>query len=256
MVDGDKLAINLGRHSALARRILRQDGNGILYEDSLLGHADPALFDATTWADAPVAPGYSGGRGATRFIEHNGQRWVLRHFHRGGTIGRLLDDQFLWVGEARTRCFREWELLATLQDLDLPAPQPVGARYRRRGLTYTADLLTVCIPDVEPLSNRLRRGAVGADVWTAVGRCIRAFHLAGVFHADLTAHNLQIDSLNRIFLLDFDRGRIRKDRGDWQQANVARLHRSLAKISQDGAMTFGPREWRWLLAGYEKGTGP
>ena len=256
LVDGDKLAINTGRHPALARRIARQDGNGILYEDTLLGHADPALFDATTWPEAPVAPGYSGGRGATRFIEQNGQQWVLRHFHRGGTIGRLLDDQFLWVGEARTRCFREWELLATLQELGLPAPRPVGARYRRRGLTYTADLLTVCLPDVEPLSNRLRRGPGSADIWTAVGHCIGAFHRAGVFHADLTAHNLQIDSLNRIFLLDFDRGRIRTDRGNWRQANLARLHRSMAKISYDSATPFSPREWRWLLDGYEKGTGP
>jgi 3-deoxy-D-manno-octulosonic acid kinase len=76
-----------------------------------------------------------------------------------------------------------------------------------------------------------------------------------VFHADLNAHNLQIDGLNRIFLLDFDRGRIRTDRSNWREANLARLHRSLAKISQDNSVHFTPREWRWLLDGYE-GTGP
>lgn len=238
----------------MARRIARQDGNGILYEDTLLGHADPALFEPATWPGAPVAPGYSGGRGATLFVEHAGQRWVLRHFHRGGTIGRVLDDQFLWLGEERTRCFREWRLLAHLQDLGLPAPRPVAARYHRRGLTYTADLLTALIPDVEPLSARLARGPVTPDVWGAVGRCICAFHAAAVFHADLTAHNLQIDSKNRIFLLDFDRGVVRRDGGNWRQANLARLHRSLTKISEDGAVQFTPREWRWLLDGY--GGGP
>jgi 3-deoxy-D-manno-octulosonic acid kinase len=76
-----------------------------------------------------------------------------------------------------------------------------------------------------------------------------------VFHADLNAHNLQVDGLNRIFLLDFDRGRIRTDPSNWREANLARLHRSLTKISQDGAARFTPREWRWLLEGYE-GTGP
>lgn len=236
----------------MPRRIARQDGNGILYEDTLLSHAEPALFEPATWPGAPVAPGYSGGRGATLFIERGGQRWVLRHFHRGGTIGRVLDDQFLWSGEERTRCFREWRLLAHLQDLGLPAPRPVAARYRRRGLTYTADLLTVLIPDVEPLSTRLGRGPVAPAVWAAVGRCISAFHRAAVFHADLTAHNLQIDSTDRIFLLDFDRGRIRSDGGAWRQANLARLHRSLTKISEDGGVTFTPREWRWLLDGYEE----
>ena len=145
--------------STLPRRIARQDGNGILYEDTLVSHAEPALFEPSSWPGAPVAPGYSGGRGATLFIEHAGQRWVLRHYHRGGTIGRILDDQFLWLGEERTRCFREWRLLAHLQDLGLPAPRPVAARYRRRGLVYTADLMTVLIPDVEPLSTRLTAGA-------------------------------------------------------------------------------------------------
>lgn len=239
----------------MARRIARQDGSGILYEDALLSHADPALFEASTWPGAPVAPGYSGGRGATLFIEREGQCWVLRHFHRGGTIGRLIDDRFLWLGEERTRCFREWRLLAHLQELGLPAPRPVAARYRRHGLTYTADLLTALIPDVEPFSTRLARGPVTRDVWAAVGRCITGFHRAGVFHADLTAHNLQIDSADRIFLLDFDRGRVRRDDGHWRQANLARLHRSLTKISQGGGPEFTPREWRWLVDGYEKAPG-
>ncbi|MDH4022012.1 MAG: 3-deoxy-D-manno-octulosonic acid kinase [Gammaproteobacteria bacterium] len=243
----------------MSRRIAKQDGSGILYEDTLLSHAEPALFEAGSWTGARLAPGYSGGRGATRFIDYDGQHWVLRHYHRGGSIGRVLDDQFLWSGRDRTRCFREWRLLAHLQNLGLPAPRPVAAHYQRRGLTYTADLITVLIPDVEPLSMRLGQGPLSAAAWAAVGSCIAAFHREQIFHADLTAHNLQIDSADRIFLLDFDRGRIRTGHGGWRAANLARLHRSLAKISRDGATQFTPREWRWLLDGYEgtyEGTGP
>jgi 3-deoxy-D-manno-octulosonic acid kinase len=209
------------------------------------------LFEATTWAEAPVAPGYSGGRGATRFIEHGDQRWVLRHYHRGGTIGRVLDDQFLWTGAERTRCFREWHLLAHMHELGLPAPRPVAARYQRTGLTYTADLITVLIPGVEPLSARLGKGPLRAEVWASVGRCVAAFHREQIFHADLTAHNLQISAADRVFLLDFDRGRVRDGGGRWRAANLARLHRSLAKISQDGSVRFTPQEWRWLLDGYQ-----
>ena len=236
-------------------RIARQDGNGIVYEDSLVSHAAPTLFEAATWAAAPLATGDSGGRGGTRFIQQSGHEWVLRHYYRGGAIGRVLRDQYCWFGEERTRSFREWRLLARLQDLGLPAPRPVAARYRRSGLAYTADLITVRLPGVEPFSTRLRRGPsgadVGADVWAAVGQCIRAFHRAAVFHADLNAHNLQIDGSNRVFLLDFDRGRIRSDHSGWREANLARLHRSLKKISRNEAATFTPREWRWLLDGYE-----
>ncbi len=239
----------------MPRRIAKQDGSGILYEDTLLSHAEPALFEAATWTDARVAPGYSGGRGATRFIDYGGQHWVLRHYHRGGTIGRVLDDQFLWSGEERTRCFREWQLLAHLQDRGLPAPRPVAARYRRRGLTYTADLITVLIPDVEPLSTRLGREPLSEVAWAGVGACIATFHRERIFHADLTAHNLQVNAADRVFLLDFDRGRVVSGRGGWRKANLARLHRSLSKISEDGATPFTAREWRWLLDGYE-GTGP
>lgn len=239
---------------------MRQGGTGILYEDTVLREPEPALFAATTWADAPVAPGYSGGRGATRFIGHEGRQWVLRHYHRGGIVGRLLNDQFLWLGEAHTRCFREWRLLARLGELGLPAPVPVAAHYRRSPPGYyVADLLTARIPDVEPLSSRLARTTPGAGVWQAVGRCIAEFHRAGVYHADLTAHNLQIDVADRIFLLDFDRGRIRHDRRPWREANLARLHRSLTKISAPGpaspTVTFGERQWRWLLEGYAAGGG-
>ena len=99
--------------------------------------ADPALFDPATWADAPTAAGYSGGRGATRFIRHDGQEWVLRHYHRGGIMGRVFSDGFLWPGENRTRCFREWHLLHHMTVLGLPCrdrspPAIVGAESSTR----------------------------------------------------------------------------------------------------------------------------
>lgn len=240
----------------LPRRIARQGSTGILYEDTRLRRPDPALLDARHWVGAPAAPGYAGGRGQTLFVEHEGRHWVLRHYHRGGTIGRFLDDQFLWTGEQRTRCFREWALLAQLEELGLPAPRPVAAAYRRRGLVYTADLLTELIPDVEPLSSRLARGAADQSVWTAVGQCVARFHRAGVWHADLTAHNLQISSTDRVFLLDFDRGRLRPVDRRWQQANLNRLHRSLTKISEEGSVALRSRDWECLLAGYHAAMGP
>jgi 3-deoxy-D-manno-octulosonic acid kinase len=245
--------------STLPTRIATADGSVILYDASLLDHATPALFDRAVWAGAPTAPGYSGGRGATLFIEWRspgavagqpGQQWVLRHYHRGGTVGRVLDDRFLWLGEERTRCVREWQLLAWMWARGLPSPRPVAAHVRRRGLTYTADLVTVLIPGVEPLSTRLARAPLPADSWARVGACVRRFHEAGVWHADLTAHNLQISADDRIFLLDFDRGQRRAVGAGWRQANLARLQRSLRKISRDGLVQFGVAEWQALTAGY------
>jgi 3-deoxy-D-manno-octulosonic acid kinase len=126
----------------------------------------------------------------------------------------------------------------------------VAARVRRRGATYTADLVTVLMPGVEPLSTRLARGVLATDGWARVGACVRRFHDAGVWHADLTAHNLQINAAGDIFLLDFDRGRRRADDAGWRQANLARLRRSVDKISSEGGVHFDEVAWAALEAGY------
>jgi 3-deoxy-D-manno-octulosonic acid kinase len=195
----------------------------------------------------------SGGRGATLFIDCAGQPCVLRHYYRGGLISRLLSDQFFWSGESTTRCFREWLLLEQLFQMGLPVPRPVAARYIRSGFIYRADLITARLPGVESLATRLVRGDVSAEVWARIGACIARFHAAGVWHADLNAHNIQIDAGGQIFLLDFDRGRIRPAARGWQQSNLARLQRSLLKISANsaGAAQFTAGAWHGLVEAYD-----
>lgn len=222
----------------------------IVYDQTLVSHIREALFEPTSWPDAKVVPGTAGGRGKTLLINVDQQQWALRHYHRGGMAGRLLSDQYLWLGAQRTRSFCEWLLLERLSEMGLPVPRPVAGRFIRQGPIYTADLITVRIPDVVPLSTRLSTGSISPDVWREIGRMIGRFHAAAIFHADLNAHNVQIDDQERCFLLDFDRGRIRAVRGTWMTQNLQRLHRSLTKISRDSAIEFSGREWDSLLAGY------
>jgi len=129
-------------------------------------------------------------------------------------------------------------------------PRPAAAHYRRHGAFYTANLLTVRVPDIEPLSSRIAR-ETDAALWRTVGRGLRRFHDAGVYHADLNAYNVQLDPQGGIVLLDFDRGAIRAP-GPWQRANLARLGRSLHKLKRlDPALAFAPADWASLLEGYE-----
>lgn len=233
-------------------RIVRMGESVILFDGSLVHQPDPAWFDPRSWPQAATAPGGTGrgGRGVTLFIEVGSHRWVLRHYHRGGAIADLATDGFMWTGQARVRSFAEWRLLDRLCRAGLPVPRPVAARYVRRGIVYRADLITVRIPGVVTLSSRLARDAVDPALWHAVGACIGRFHRAGIYHADLSAHNIQVDENDRIFLLDFDRGRVMQGAGDWQLQNLQRLHRSLVKISGSGAVRFADPQWSGLLAGY------
>jgi 3-deoxy-D-manno-octulosonic acid kinase len=163
---------------------------------------------------------------------------------------RLSNDEFLWIGLHRTRALREWVLLEHMYRAALPVPRPVAARVERHGAVYTADLITVRIPDVTTLSERLADTVQSTEVWNAVGQLIARFHAAGICHADLNVHNIQIDSSDRLYLLDFDRGRAMESPGGWMQRNLDRLHRSLTKLLTQGVIHFSESDWKKLLDGY------
>lgn len=243
-----------GSLTTAVRRAPMQDG-AMLYDASRVSNADAALFDARHWMEKSAAIPTPAGRGETLFIEHAGRSWVLRHYRRGGFMARLSADRYLWTGEERNRAFREWRLLHELHAQALPVPAPVAARYRRFGLTYSADLITERIAGAQPLSALLAAGPLAASTWRAVGRCIRSFHDAGVYHADLNAHNILVDSGERVFLIDFDRG-TRRTPGAWRAANLARLNRSLEKITRGGPPErYSIREWTLLHQAYDLASG-
>lgn len=224
----------------------------IVYDTEIINQISDAAFDAKSWPQArPVAGTLrSAGRGNTMIVGQEDGEFVLRHFIRGGVPGRIVRDSYLWTGERQTRAFAEWYLLAKLVRMGLPVPRPAAARYVRSGPIYRADLLTVRIPDIRSLADRISESPGGPPFWVGLGRSIRKFHDAGVFHADLNAYNVQVDPLGRLFLLDFDRGKILQA-GVWQQKNLARLHRSLQKIKRlDNQLHFRPANWNELLEGY------
>jgi len=215
----------------------------ILYDDALLGHADEALFSP------PACTPAVGGRGAAWIVPAIGDEageWVLRHYRRGGLPAKLVSDLYLWPGLALTRPWREWQLLSELHALGLPVPRPVAARVTRAFLGYRGDLITRRIPAARSLAELIRDRA--GIPWREIGACIRRFHAAGVWHADLNAHNILVDQETAVWLIDFDRGERRRPAPGWQQANLERLSRSLRKLGVDeGALH---EAWGALLGGY------
>lgn len=226
-------------------------GGAILFEDTLARDMSNEKFSVERYLSAGRMIGSAGGRGTVSFVRGDSGEWAIRHYQRGGFIGRWLHDHFWWAGETRARSFAEWMLLRELRARRLPVPIPVAARFLRHGLAYTADLITVRIPGASPLSERLAQGRIADNDWHAVGSGVRRFHEEGVYHADLTGHNILVDESGSMHLLDFDRGRIRAP-GAWRRANLARLERSLRKISAttDGVQVTGAN-WQSLLKGYD-----
>jgi len=227
------------------------DVGAMLYDGSAVDQISPDLFEPAHWQSGATGPEIAtGGRGTVVFVNGQPARWALRHYRRGGLPGRILCDQFFYLGENATRCFREFRLLATLHAMALPVPRPIAARYQRSGLIYRADLMTSRIANSRPLSQVLALGQGPTDIWEAVGALVRRFHDAGVYHADLNAHNILVGVTGQLYLLDFDRGRIRRP-GRWQAANLQRLRRSLEKISRASSdINLGENHWDALMDGY------
>ena len=224
----------------------------ILYDRQVISEISEARFAAANWLHSEPVGGVLGsqGRGNTMFVGNVPRQFVLRHYQRGGLAGKLIADVYLWTGADLSRPFREWRMLAKMADNGLRVPRPVAARYCRRGLLYTADLITVRIPNARSLSTRLHERAGGEVFWRGLGAAIQEFHAHGVCHADMSAHNLQIDDSGYLWMLDFDRGRLLPP-GQWQQKTLARLHRSLRKIKlATPSVHFDANDWEMLLQGY------
>lgn len=214
----------------------------ILYDDALLDHADTALFATPAAAASAV-----GGRGSAWMIQHGGDEWVLRHYRRGGLPGRFIRDLYIWTGLEATRAWREWRLLHSLYKEGLPVPQPVAAQVVRAGLLYRADLITRRIPGTSSIAALMAAGGESRVPWGEAGHAVRRLHDAGIYHADLNAHNLLVDAAAKVHIIDLDRG-ARRGAGAWRQANLARLQRSLHKLAGSGAV-IAPA-WAAFLDGY------
>jgi 3-deoxy-D-manno-octulosonic acid kinase len=238
----------------LSDTVEKTRNGAIVYDTAIINQIGDATFTADGWETTQSVAGTlrSAGRGNTLIVGDGRREFVLRHYLRGGLPGRLVRDHYIFFGEQQTRAFAEWFLLAKLHSLGLPVPRPAAARYVRRGPFYTADLLTLRIPAVRSLADRIMESPGDANFWRKVGAQVQRFHRAGVYHADLNAYNVQLGQSDKLFLLDFDRGGIRA-RGHWQQKNIARLHRSLQKIKRlNNALYFNAADWNNFLDGYFK----
>jgi 3-deoxy-D-manno-octulosonic acid kinase len=237
-----------GQRIATATGVMLADPNGLGNE---LLSAGEALFDPNFWVSRNEIEAVTAGRGSAWFIGPAPHRLVLRHYRRGGFIANISKDRYLWMGEDRVRAFAEWRLLSYLTQRNLHVPKPVAAFYRRSGLSYRCDLITLRILRAQPLSAVLRAGAPGALNWKAIGAAIAPLHRLGVDHADLNAHNILIGEEGAVSIVDFDRGRLRAP-GAWSGVNLARLKASLTKITATSPPgRFTDAHWNELMAGYE-----
>ncbi|MDK1289236.1 3-deoxy-D-manno-octulosonic acid kinase [Pseudoalteromonas umbrosa] len=211
-------------------------------------------FDVEYWRKKDAIVNSKLGRAPAWFIQYqNGNIAVLKHYWRGGLIGKVLNDQYLFLGLEKTRVYKEFKLLLELKALNLPVPDPIAAYVEQAYGIYRADILTQAIPSAQSLCEKLQQSHLSESELVSVGQTIADFHRQGVYHDDLNINNILFDGQDNVNLIDFDKGEIRAIDKTWQQDNIDRLARSFKKeAGKWPTFFFDDSHWQVLLQAYKK----
>ena len=227
----------------------------IAYDAERLDIPDINYFDVEYWRGQNALTGAAVGRGNSWFVNAPFGSVVLRQYLRGGWIARVSRAHYFFTGIERSRPLREFNILVSLFELGLPVPVPIAALCRHHGILSTGALITEKIEQTRTLADVLPSGASGPSMskesWAKIGNCIRRFHQAGVWHADLNARNVLLDSAGQVYLIDFDRARFTAGKKVHGQGNLSRLKRSLRKLWPGTHAEALQPAWEHLMAGYD-----
>ncbi|PJG84694.1 3-deoxy-D-manno-octulosonic acid kinase [Conservatibacter flavescens] len=234
----------------------QQNNQYFLFNTDSLPDIPEQWFDATFWQQQGRIIGSAKGRGTTWFIHTEdilGFNCALRHYYRGGLIGKINQDKYRFNQLEKTRSFAEFSLLNQLYLANFPVPKPIGARVKKTPFGfYSADILIEKIENAQDLTALLQHRSLSEKAWQHIGALIRQLHDLQIHHSDLNAHNIlvQHNSVNeKYWLIDFDKCG-QKSGNSWKQENLNRLHRSFQKEKTRMHIQFGEQDWAQLLTGY------
>ncbi len=227
----------------------------IKFDKDVLPEFEDNFFSAKYWQQKKAIAGNAAGRATVWFIQQGDHGMVLRHYYRGGLVGKVNKDKFMREPVERSRAIAEFDLLVKLRNQNLPVPRPIAARMRKVGvMSYTADILVEVIPGAVDVCRLLSERQLSDEQWQSLGAAIRQLHDKNVYHSDLNCHNIMLDDNDKPWIVDFDKCGFREP-GDWKKENLERLLRSLKKEKAKHETFYWKesRDWPELLTGYEKG---
>jgi 3-deoxy-D-manno-octulosonic acid kinase len=227
----------------------------MLFDVEHFSAPNPAMFTGQYWQTQDAITGQAEGRGTTYFFQHNENEYVLRHYRRGGLIGKVLSDQYFYTGIEQSRAWQEFKLLQHMQTLELPCPIPIAAMLKKSGVYYQADIISIKIPNAQDLHQFLLEKALTKDVWQKIGQTIAEFHHHQIYHHDLNIHNIMLDAEHRVWLIDFDKCGIKQGH-NWKKSNMARLKRSFEKEKRLRNIHWQLSDWQIIMSAYNGAVEP
>ena len=234
----------------MAIRSIELNGSSILLDEDYTVNERDDVFSALDSSNELKVRVKQAGRGSVSFFSHAEKSMVHKHYLRGGLVSKLIFDRYLWINLELTRSFIVFRALAEMSQLGLPVPRPIAARVRRRGVYYTADLITEKLDNTRTLGDFLYDQSVSEQIFSTIGETIANFHATGCYHPDLNVENILIDESQKVFLLDFDRWKRKEESKRLGVTNIERLKSSIRKRLGSMGLPFPEKEWRGFLATY------
>lgn len=209
------------------RSLIQWGGRRILYNPSRLTTVSLEWFEPRFWSMRDLVRQRFEGRGQALAVDTPIGPVVLRRFLRGGWVARFVSDRYLFLGQQRSRAFREFDLLQKLFERGLPVPEPLAALCDQSGLSYRSALIMSEITGGQTLAELA--GQLSPGQWAELRAMLRAFFAVGLRHPDLNARNILRDQEGRWYLIDFDRAGLTGRPVD-PRPMVKRLQRSFRRL--------------------------
>lgn len=227
------------------------DNARILYDATAMAAPETIQFEPAFWENRDAVVHRPSGRGGAVVIRCPAGEAVLKRYYRGGMMAKVNRALYLFTGYENSRAFREFRLLQTLHKKSLPVPEPLAVLCEKSGSVFARmALMTRMLPDTETLAEKEKLKSLSKESWQSIGKTLKKFHARGVFHADLNANNILLNTAGRVFLIDFDKCHIKQPNTSWQNKNIQRLKRSLEKIFP--GELFPQKGWDILIKAYGK----
>lgn len=174
------------------------------------------------------------GRGKTYLVQDPyNRRVIIRHYWRGGLIGKVLGDKFLSFFGSSHRAFREYDLLQTMKKMGLPVPKPIAAKEEKSLFFIRNDIVMLEIPGTKNLGEILSARRLTDEEIAKIGDAVGKLFKAGIYHSDLNINNILFDGADNVWIVDFDKCVQRTIGKKQYHEMVNRLKRSFDKFKEE-----------------------
>ena len=189
----------------------------------------------------------SGGRGGVRrVVLPGGQAVYCRRYLRGGFARHLVRDLYLLRPE---RPIAELLVTETARAAGCSVAPVLACAVEDVGPFYRGWIVTEEVVGARSLVDALRDGDASNRQATLarVGDALAELYRIGIYHVDLTGHNVLVRPEGQPVIIDFDRARTAAPSSAARvRASLARFRRSLDKLLGVGGKPLAPEEWAWV----------